>query len=365
MQPWESLSTPTKCQICKIRESLYRCPACFILTCSLECCKSHKIKYECSGKRDRTCFVSLNKFTDSTLRSDYYFLEDVIQSNEAGKRLKREICDTSSNKRRKNEKGATLPGQVLLQLSQSNKEPSPSSNDNSGTSSVIDQDMNLVKDDMISPCKEVEVKESAKDTNTSKETGLICQDPTTYSQAKQKLVQQSLRRGVNLLLMPDGMQRSLLNKTTRFDQKKDTIIWKVELQLHYFSSMSKDNIDKEGSKGIDHTRKALYLDRVEESSTLEAPFSNLLQRSITHSAPTNVRFMAKRFHDSNKNGIKDNVCILMKKLPCKSSQPVYSHLDIKSTLADMLKGMTVIEFPTIEVVLDQDLKHFSVLIEEV
>ena len=60
-------------------------------TCSLKCCKIHKEKSNCNGKRDRTAFIALNQFSDSKLLSDYHFLEDVLQNNNRAKRLRTEL----------------------------------------------------------------------------------------------------------------------------------------------------------------------------------------------------------------------------------------------------------------------------------
>ena len=37
------LSTITPCQICHTNPKLYKCPRCSCLTCSLQCCKQHKV----------------------------------------------------------------------------------------------------------------------------------------------------------------------------------------------------------------------------------------------------------------------------------------------------------------------------------
>lgn len=45
-------------------------------TCSLRCVREHKDLYECDGERNKTRYISLNKFNDSNLLSDYRFLEE-------------------------------------------------------------------------------------------------------------------------------------------------------------------------------------------------------------------------------------------------------------------------------------------------
>lgn len=80
-----------KCQLCRSARAKYRCPACAIrmsavyflltrpVTCSLACCKEHKTKFECNGKRSKSEFVEVPEMTDDTLCKDYLFLDEVIQ----------------------------------------------------------------------------------------------------------------------------------------------------------------------------------------------------------------------------------------------------------------------------------------------
>ncbi|KAJ7381321.1 Box C/D snoRNA protein 1 [Desmophyllum pertusum] len=68
------------CVICGKSNPRYRCPACARRTCSLRCVKCHKMQFQCSGVRCKTKFVSLDKYTDSNLLSDYKFLENVDRS---------------------------------------------------------------------------------------------------------------------------------------------------------------------------------------------------------------------------------------------------------------------------------------------
>ena len=76
-------------------------------------------------------------------------------------------------------------------------------------------------------------------------------------------------------------------------------------------------------------------------------------------------FKEKEKYNNRKRIMKDNVCALMKRIPCKSSQPSYRRVNLNHSLKEILKGTTVIEFPTIEVVLEDDLCKFPVFIEEI
>lgn len=81
IQDLDNLNDVIYCMICKVKKYSYKCPRCAALTCSLECCRLHKIEMDCNGQRDRTNYVSIQQFTESQLKSDYHFLEDVLQVN--------------------------------------------------------------------------------------------------------------------------------------------------------------------------------------------------------------------------------------------------------------------------------------------
>ncbi|KAF7274295.1 hypothetical protein GWI33_013037 [Rhynchophorus ferrugineus] len=69
-----------KCEVCDFHEAKYTCPKCEVKTCSLKCNKIHKLEVECDGQRDRTKFISLNKFSNMDLSSDYKLLEEISRN---------------------------------------------------------------------------------------------------------------------------------------------------------------------------------------------------------------------------------------------------------------------------------------------
>lgn len=77
-----------KCQVCSEGKlAKYRCPACEVASCSLECSRAHKtMGGGCSGKRDRTAFKDIRDFTDADVVSDYRFLEEALLERERAKR---------------------------------------------------------------------------------------------------------------------------------------------------------------------------------------------------------------------------------------------------------------------------------------
>lgn len=64
------------CEICLKNESKYKCPRCLMKTCSLNCCRQHKVNTGCSGEREKTRYVEKEEFGESLLLNDYRFLEE-------------------------------------------------------------------------------------------------------------------------------------------------------------------------------------------------------------------------------------------------------------------------------------------------
>ncbi|XP_051051813.1 box C/D snoRNA protein 1 [Phodopus roborovskii] len=70
----------SRCETCGTEEAKYRCPRCMRYSCSLPCVKKHKTELTCNGVRDKTAYISLQRFTEMNLLSDYRFLEDVART---------------------------------------------------------------------------------------------------------------------------------------------------------------------------------------------------------------------------------------------------------------------------------------------
>lgn len=79
------------CAICHGAAPKYRCPRCRTRTCSLGCVKKHKAWSDCSGRRDQTAYVPLDRLrTAAGIDHDYNFLAGIERAVE---RAEREIVD--------------------------------------------------------------------------------------------------------------------------------------------------------------------------------------------------------------------------------------------------------------------------------
>ncbi|KAI0018237.1 hypothetical protein F4780DRAFT_751901 [Xylariomycetidae sp. FL0641] len=82
------------CTICRIEEPRYKCPRCGTRTCSLACVKKHKNWSSCNGERDPTVFIPREKLkTDAGVDHDYNFLTKIERSVEQAEKILREERD--------------------------------------------------------------------------------------------------------------------------------------------------------------------------------------------------------------------------------------------------------------------------------
>jgi hypothetical protein len=148
-------------------------------------------------------------------------------------------------------------------------------------------------------------------------------EPQSKRPRTNRLVQKAEERGVTLLLMPPGMQRHKSN-TSWYHAKTDTFYWKVDFVIHGAPT------------------SVLSLPKLSEHDNLSEELSKALPDT------------------------SNSTHLLIKRLPCRSNSPSYIELERKaSTLNTALRDMTVIEYPTIEVVPLGLLDRFPRYIQEV
>lgn len=110
------------CAICRVQTPKYKCPRCGTRTCSLPCIKKHKNWSSCNGERDPTVYVPVSKLrTDAGIDHDYNFLIKIERSVEIAEKILRDERDIlphedtqqHNNKRARLHKGKSR-GKVTL-----------------------------------------------------------------------------------------------------------------------------------------------------------------------------------------------------------------------------------------------------------
>ena len=361
-------ATLPPCQVCNIETAIYCCPRCNIRTCSLACCQKHKTKDEstgelvCNGQRDRTKFCSLKSFTDAQLASDYHFLEDVMSTATSSKRLYQSIVKGDSKaampdtKRVKAESFRTNRTGIEEIATMASSEPAhPLLQATKGRSTVDILANGVSEVDFEEDIQNNDNQESVQKNNAVNALLGNKQQQTAVINGKKKgsvdhLTRQAELAGIFLLRMPLGMGRRASN-TTKFS-KKNGFTWKVEFNFHTPINTSKSNENCNVSKCPKFLRVESQMN--ESSTWLEA----LGEHLDVHPGNSAIRSQLKTF----ANERLEDLLLLMKRLPCSSAAPQYIQFDPKSTIQASLKGKTIIEFPTIEVIFAADSERFPLFI---
>lgn len=402
------------CEMCKKKTSMYKCPRCSIKTCSLHCCKLHKSKFECNGKRNRTSYIPLYKFSDSDLKSDFHFLEDVLRvkdnvtrKNSQHRPSQRNNSQRNNHTARRNvggkkEEQANVPLQPLLALSLKEDNKKEETNNNS-----------LMEDEANQPpAKRIKISNTICDstsktslsssscpiTNKRNITSHSSQQATYHPPHLKLLLQEASYRNINLLFMPQGMQRRKENNST-FQKKQNRILWRVNWRFHTFSTTDtaaaatttivstriseKCCIFKELLKILDNYGKNNNTRmKHNDSNPPKIPCDFL---SIPHLKSKHDIDTAKENVKTHNDNVKADIELLLLKIPSNDKQKKYFHImnnhdsqhmnkkdtngsnetedEVPSSLQKILEGKTVIEYPTIEVVLSRDVNRFSTMIK--
>ena len=294
------------CQECRAQPALYQCPRCSWRTCSLPCCREHKRRQKCSGRRDRTGFLPVGRMDDATLASDYHFLEDVVGSVDAGKRLLRRVGAAAggsktnagtSNKRRRHDDSeetdaaAAEPAHALLQAAS------------------------------VDPSKRQIILPPQQSSAPAPHRG---PQPLQHLPPRWRTFQRlAAARQTTVLFMPNGMER---HRSNRSCAKKDVLHWTIEWRLH-----SEENKDEQ---------KRTKTTQTPETSVVGEVLRSLLAEGSS----------------------LESVSILLKRLPSHSNRPTYAELSSALTVREALHRATVYEYPTLDVVPHGRLADFPRLI---
>lgn len=163
--------------------------------------------------------------------------------------------------------------------------------------------------------------------------------------------------------MPRGMERSRAN-TTRFSRKTGAITWKIELRFHRprreWAEVRPSSPSISAPARVESTLPKLLTVESEmlDSSTLSEELGRHLDVRPHNSA---TRSCLRSF----VNAPRESLVLLVKRLPSSSSDPRYYRLDPNAALSESLEGKTIIEFPTIDVVVDEDGGCYPLYIGEV
>lgn len=245
--------------------------------------------------------------SDQSVTSDFHFLEDVLRNVDTGKRVLKQTRAAGGS-----------------EFHQHNKRPrrmSLEDNDEANSAENAVPSHPLLNASRTQNLPVVPV--TARHNNNWSHVA-----PRWRHVAKHALEQ----RQTKILFMPNGMQRRLHNQT---HLKKDVLYWTIEWIFH--------------SVGDAVT--------AEKPASVHITFDESTELRVALEHPQLQRHMLA-------NGITvttENVKFLIQQIPLKS----YAVISPSSTLRDVLKDRTVIEFPTIEIVPPERIQDFSIDLQEV
>jgi hypothetical protein len=309
-----------KCQECQQSPFLYQCPRCSFRSCSLTCCRAHKSRTGCNGKRDRTAFLTVSRMNDNVMNSDFHFLEDVLNTVEAGKRLLEQS-------------GAAPCGQGHGQPHAHNKRL---------RTSAIDEANHAVEEHpILRAAATTPAFASSMPIRAEKNTMGFSGHAVQHVHPKWRSFQrQAQRRGTSIMFMPHGMQRHKDNKSYC---KKEVLHWFIEWCIHGDVVQHQENTCTDSS----------------EVKTLRTAPQRI---SLVAAETTTLDAILKVLPLPQRESL-DGYVILLKRIPSPSNQPKYVQLDKASTLSAALQDMTVIEYPILELVPTGRLDEFSLVIQ--
>jgi len=345
------------CEICCLSRRQYKCPRCSVFSCSLECCKRHKVERACDGRRDRTSYVSIQTFSNTTLRNDYHFLEDVLQTKDSAKRTLAFNCGglpSAADRKRQHRGGGKHHGKRQRGAGGDGEDDVDGSATCGGGGESI-----------LLPGQRPQ------------------QQLDSHTQGVRNFVKGAASSGRNtqVIVLPQGMSRRKAN-TSQYRGKNDEVLWRVHAVFVVFppearghsgavavfdpSLLLRPELEPVSAEGIatnalleqDTSGQSLLagmaLGLVHEKETLQTVLLRLLDPAPGNSAQRNTLRNARQDHDS--------LICLVQSIPSPASRPVFVEVSLEGTLRDALAGKTVIEYPTLIFAFPEHVRHLRRLV---
>mmetsp|Transcript_50051 Transcript_50051/g.121266 ORF Transcript_50051/g.121266 Transcript_50051/m.121266 type:complete len:759 (+) Transcript_50051:57-2333(+) len=318
------------CQECKSNLAKYQCPKCCHRTCSLECCRRHKQRTKCSGKRQRAGtdqFLPLSRMDDDTIKNDYFFLEEVLEQIPRASKVAKQA---TSSKTSPKPLMTTNANRLIKPASLKTTNKIKNSNESGGNIIISNNKNNDIG----------QQRQQQNNTNQAKRDKMC-----------RRLEQHCDVRGIKIQIMPNFMERHKQN-TSWYSNPLDRITWMVEVFL----------VVEEGQEQ-DETKQPIQNKRIVMSWSEDSDLTELVNK-VLDASPSSSSSSSSSYH------------LYMKRLPCPASKPKYIELldctsesmsdgentdeasTTTTTFRTALKGHTVIEYPTLYCVHQSQSKNY-------
>ena len=307
----------------------------------MACCRLHKQRDECSGKRDRTRFAAVKDFDDSQLLSDYRFFEDIAREQfvaqrvaeplSGGKRV-RSVTRHPLDDGRMRTAGA-VPGSET-------QEPAHAAEvgDSKGKEGLVGEP--------VESAAAERGEAGAASTTSAAASGGERSASQAHSERKvrkfgtpqlpralQHVELACKKRGIRWTAMPRGMTRRETNKTF-YNVKDDLLKWSVAFRCE----LAALGDDSAATKSGDSTTVDVLVAQQRENSTLRDVWRAAVDQLEQQSALKN-----------DMHGAAAHADHLRFRLVREAASDRYKAVSLDETLASVLVGELVIEYPTFEV----------------
>lgn len=263
------------CSVCNKAPSKYRCPRCDCRSCGLVCIKRHKKESGCSGKRNKSSFVELLDMDDNLISSDYHFVNEVDRGLDSSKRIFSKTFGSQKHSRR-----------------------------------------------------------SKRGKHHTTDTTSVKLPPRLFHFKKA-----AISRGIDLRLMPFGMQRRKEN-TSIFVRKTGTIYWRVQL---VFPSAQYGELEYVESRVSEKSTVNDVLALLFDADSIKAPIQHRLKA-----------YMKER----------ETLSVLLTNPGTPANDRQFYSIARDMPLEKCLSGKSLIEFPVFTIILQSEAKNFNIVTTE-
>ncbi|CAO2650756.1 Nn.00g020480.m01.CDS01 [Neocucurbitaria sp. VM-36] len=312
------------CSICNTNASKYRCPGCAARTCSLPCYKRHQSWAQCSGQRDPTKFVKKSQLvTPAGIDHDFNFLTGIERNLEKAERTVNATsigAPSDSQPKSRNQPGGIPYGRLEaaagVKIIRAPKGLSRQKENKSHPSSTKKSKSNIVWT--------VEwIDDAKRRVLTETSSTFLIADATPFGQHKSKKRKHGAE--VSLTAKITEVQDAAHTPTNQNKSLKS-----LEHQL---------DIDTEEPKRLSSGRgtSPIIEAQVPEASQGEDHLADSHDSNPRNDGPSTQSMGDGQYR------------FFLLRPRTSSSRHVLVPLDLQHTLAECLRGRTVLEFPTIYV----------------
>ncbi|VIO97832.1 HIT zinc finger family protein [Brugia malayi] len=326
------------CDMCHNESWKYRCPRCSFRTCSLPCSKEHKVKYDCSGERQKSFDVikRLVDYSSSVAVDDEKFLNSVTTSlNSAANHLAHINTPDSTQQSKENESKLEVLADIATEeiTETHHDEHCANESDDNGGRSVLGGTND-----------EKEMSPSQLDGGTE----LTVEHLERKAMAmKRYLLNNAHRRRIWLTVTPDKEGNS-----SRHEQFSDTIFWTIRIIFRREEQIQdvKQIIENEYT-----------VNNIPESISVTTLVRQFIKPKLVGPVVSKSDLDTEKMAPFQEAGM-DKLMIYMP-VPIEGKKRFYV-IDMSKTILDNTRNRFILEYPTFIVTLDNQFNDYVMLSEQ-